>query len=330
MIGEFQLFSLRPSTISSKISRINQFTRWCGNRFALVPIRANDVGRFVKDKIEANGLDAEQCVASYMGDVWRSLILLTDDLRLPLVEDIASGEVTRGVITANLTFAVKNLSAQARILHVQDEARMAQLSSRLATTATIWMLSGMRISGMLQLNVVPVWDSNCCNLTFSNKTATKTVAPIPCICSICSQRCVRCFPILFPKLPFSKSEVTRIVTWASIPSGSFRRALATTFMKCSVYLGSKVTFVRDKYVQSVLSRFGWAPEKLLRRYAKGYGEIDVDSLPLSTRHLVTTWGEHFKKYIHRQPSTIEELSEILVNSKRHRVFAALRRGKLSP
>lgn len=134
MLGEFQLFSLKPSTISSKISRINQFIRWCGNRFSSVPIRANGVGRFVKDRIEANDLGAEQCVTSYMGDVWRSLILLTGDLRYPLVEDIASGEITRGVITANLKFAVKNLSEQARILHVQDEV----LNSRPGWLPLLW------------------------------------------------------------------------------------------------------------------------------------------------------------------------------------------------
>lgn len=312
MIGELQLFSRLPSTLASKCSRINQFLRWCGHKFAHRPLRASGVGRFVESKVEDQSIDAQQSVTSCMGDVWRALVLLTGDLMFPVFENIADGEITKSIICQNLKFAVKNASAQARFLHIEDEKLLLGPKSRLASIAILWMCAGMRISGMLNLNVTPEWDGLFVTLTFRNKTSTKALSAVPCVCGLfINVRCFYCNRILFPKLPLARAEITRFLTRANVPPGSFRRTLAAAFLRCSVFLNGASSNMRERYISLVLEKFGWTSERLLLRYAKGYDKVPVDTLPLVTRHLVGSWDQFFRKHIMKKPKTFAELRETM-------------------
>lgn len=302
------------------MSRINQFLSWRGDKFLNKPLRASDVGKFVKHKVMESEIDAQQSVTSYMGDVWRSLILLSDDLEAPVVTGIAAGEITKSVTCQNLKLAVKNESAQARFMHMEDEARLLSLSSRLAPIAVLWLSSGMRISGVLNLNVIPVWHPLFLTLSFRNKTTTKAVASLPCMCGLGSVTCMFCAPTTFPKLPITRGELTKILTRAQIPSGSFRRTLAATFLKCSPYMEDQDPAIRELYVKHVLRKFGWTFEKLLLRYAKGFQDVPEHTLPRVAKHLVESWDQFFRKHIHGKPKTFGELKErMLLLNVRHKL-----------
>lgn len=313
ILGEIQLISLATSTLDSKSSRIGQFVRWAEDKFVTRKLSVDDIADFIISKIEHNKVDASQSIQNIMGDLWRSLVLLNNDFANPILYDIPSGDIKRKIIIQNLKKAVENNSQQARFLHTTDEQAIINLPLYLRQIAFLWLLSGVRISGLVSLMVKPSVKNNILRFDHQNKTSTWAKVKIPCFCKsieIANRLCFACNQMHFPKLPISRTDAFEICKRLACPSGSFRRTLAATFSHFSEFLNSKKSDIRTKYVSSVTSNFGWSSEPPLKRYASGYKNIQKDYLPRICANMVDSFGKEFRVRSAKMPTLFSELDEL--------------------
>lgn len=174
-----------------------------------------------------------------MGGLWRSLVLLNNDFANPILYDIPSGDTKRKIIIRNLKKAVGNNAQQARFLHTVGEQATMDLPFRLRQITSLWLLSGVRVSGLISLTVTPVITNRILRLGHQNKTSTWAKFKTPCFCrSIKStaRLCFVCNTMNFPKLPISRTGAFEICKRISWPSGSLRRTLAASFSHYSEFL----------------------------------------------------------------------------------------------
>lgn len=182
ILGEIQLISLATSTLDSKSPRTRQFVRWAADKFVIRKLSVDDIAGFVISKTERNKVGASQSTQNIMGDLWGSLVLLNNDFANPILHDIPSGDIKRKITIRNLKKAVGNNSQQARFLHTIDEQSVMDLPLSLGQIAFLWLLSGVRIPGLISLMVKPLIKNGILRFGHQNKTSTWAKVEIPCFC----------------------------------------------------------------------------------------------------------------------------------------------------